>query len=141
MPRAPSKATRDRSVTGLASTISSRFKSASTHSPSLSTRANDWAKCLSVRQLNQIFKTGGATKWNQIDPSWPDQNIAYYYPGKDSGTYDYFQETILTSVDGSQHYDGLRLPRMTTSSLSESRVMHIPSGTSVSLTTWERVKT
>jgi phosphate transport system substrate-binding protein len=27
-------------------------------------RANDWAKCLSVRQLNQIFKTGGATKWN-----------------------------------------------------------------------------
>jgi phosphate transport system substrate-binding protein len=68
--------------------------------------ANDFAKCLSVRQLNQIFKAGGATKWNQIDPSWPDQNIVYYYPGKDSGTYDYFQETILTGVDGSQHYDG-----------------------------------
>ena len=69
-------------------------------------RANDFAKCLSVRQLNQIFKAGGATKWNQVDPSFPDQNIVYYYPGKDSGTYDYFREQIITNVDGSQPYDG-----------------------------------
>jgi phosphate transport system substrate-binding protein len=68
--------------------------------------ANDFANCLTVRQLNQIFKAGGATKWNQVDPIWPDQNIVYYYPGRDSGTYDYFRETIMTSVDGSQHYDG-----------------------------------
>ncbi len=41
-----------------------------------------------------------------MDPSFPDQNIVYYYPGKDSGTYDYFREQIITNVDGSQPYDG-----------------------------------
>jgi phosphate transport system substrate-binding protein len=68
--------------------------------------SNTFVNCLSVRQLNQIFKAGGATKWNQVDPSFPDQNIVFYYPGKDSGTYDYFREVILAGVDGSQPYDG-----------------------------------
>ena len=41
------------------------------------------------------FKNGGATKWSDIDPSWPADAIKFYYPGTDSGTFDYFKEAII----------------------------------------------
>jgi phosphate transport system substrate-binding protein len=55
---------------------------------------NDWAKCMTVEQLNMAFKDGGASKWSDIDPSWPDDDIIFYYPGPDSGTFGYFLEAI-----------------------------------------------
>jgi phosphate transport system substrate-binding protein len=61
--------------------------------------ANDFVTCLTVDQLHQIFKEGGATTWNQVDPSFPAETIVRYYPGTDSGTYDYFTEEIITKVD------------------------------------------
>lgn len=64
---------------------------------------NDWAQCMTVEQLNLAFKDGGATKWSDIDPSWPDEDIVFYYPGTDSGTYDYFVESIIEEIEGSAH--------------------------------------
>lgn len=64
---------------------------------------NDWAQCLTVEQLNLAFKDGGATRWSDLDPTWPNQNIIFYYPGTDSGTYDYFVEAIIDEVEGSNH--------------------------------------
>ena len=64
---------------------------------------NDWAACMSVEQLNQAFSAGGAEKWSDIDPSWPDEDIVFYYPGTDSGTYDYFVEAIIEEVEGAAH--------------------------------------
>ena len=61
--------------------------------------ANDFLECLTVAQLHQVFKEGGATTWNQVDPSFPAEKIVWYYPGTDSGTYDYFVEQIITKVD------------------------------------------
>ena len=61
--------------------------------------ANDYLECLTVNQLHQIFKQGGATNWSQVDPSFPNEPIVWYYPGTDSGTYDYFVEEIITGVD------------------------------------------
>ena len=61
--------------------------------------ANDFVDCLTVDQLHQIFKEGGATTWDQVDPSFPAEKIVWYYPGTDSGTYDYFVEQIITKVD------------------------------------------
>ena len=61
--------------------------------------ANDFVTCLTVDQLHQIFKEGGATTWDQVDPSFPAETIVRYYPGTDSGTYDYFTEEIITKVD------------------------------------------
>lgn len=55
---------------------------------------NTWAKCMTPAQLQMAFKNGGATKWSDIDPSWPAENIKFYYPGADSGTFDYFKEAI-----------------------------------------------
>ena len=42
-----------------------------------------------------IFKQGGAKKWNEVDPKFPTSDIAIFAPGTDSGTYDFFVETVL----------------------------------------------
>lgn len=34
-------------------------------------------------------------KWSDIRPGWPDEEIKFFSPGHDSGTYDYFDEVIL----------------------------------------------
>jgi len=61
---------------------------------------NDWAKDLTVEQLQKIWiEDGKDKKWSDIDPSWPDEKIVYYSPGTDSGTYDYFDEIILDGAD------------------------------------------
>jgi phosphate transport system substrate-binding protein len=61
--------------------------------------ANDFLECLTVDQLHQIFKEGGSTSWDQVDPSFPNEPIVLYYPGTDSGTFDYFVEEIIEGVD------------------------------------------
>jgi phosphate transport system substrate-binding protein len=60
--------------------------------------SNDFVDCLSVNQLHDIFKAGGASTWKDVDPSFPDEPIVLYYPGTDSGTFDYFNETIVVGV-------------------------------------------
>ena len=59
---------------------------------------NDWATCMTTEQLALAFKDGGAKRWSDIDPAWPDEEITFYYPGPDSGTFDYFVE-VIESVD------------------------------------------
>lgn len=68
--------------------------------------ANDFLDCLTVQQLHDLFKTGGATRWNQVDPSFPDEEIIFYYPGTDSGTFDYFVEQIIEGVDENATHRG-----------------------------------
>ncbi len=56
---------------------------------------NDWATCLTVEQLKTIWNTGSKVdNWNQVDPSFPDQELALYGPGTDSGTFDFFTDKI-----------------------------------------------
>lgn len=64
---------------------------------------NDWAACMTVQEMNQAFKAGGATNWSDIRPEWPNEPIKFYYPGTDSGTFDYFVEAIIDEVEGSDH--------------------------------------
>lgn len=59
---------------------------------------NDWVTCLTVEQLKKIWEPGAQgtiTRWNQIDPSWPDEEIHLFGPGVASGTFDYFTEAIV----------------------------------------------
>ncbi|KGR74592.1 PstS family phosphate ABC transporter substrate-binding protein [Ureibacillus sinduriensis] len=61
---------------------------------------NDWATDLTVDQLKQLWIEDGTTKkWSDIDPSWPEEEVVFYSPGTDSGTYDYFDEVILDGAD------------------------------------------
>ena len=42
---------------------------------------NDWASCLTVAQLNAIWKPNSkVTNWNQVDPSYPDVPLKLYEP-------------------------------------------------------------
>jgi phosphate transport system substrate-binding protein len=56
---------------------------------------NDWVDCITTDQLNKMWsKDSTASKWSDIDPSWPDEPLTLYGPGTDSGTYDYFTQQI-----------------------------------------------
>ena len=58
---------------------------------------NDWATCLTTEQLKKIWEPsaeGKITNWNQVDPSFPDQELVLAGPGTDSGTFDYFTDEI-----------------------------------------------
>ena len=59
--------------------------------------ANDFVDCLTIEQLNMIWKPeseGVVMTWDQVDPSFPNEEIKLYAPGVDSGTFDYFTEAI-----------------------------------------------
>lgn len=61
---------------------------------------NDWATDLTVEDLKKIWVEDGTTKkWSDINPEWPDEEIVFYSPGTDSGTFDYFNEVILEEAD------------------------------------------
>ena len=58
---------------------------------------NDWATCLTVDQLKTIWEPeaeGEITNWNQVDPSFPDEELVLFGAGTDSGTFDYFTDEI-----------------------------------------------
>ena len=56
---------------------------------------NDWTTCLTVEQLNAIWKPGSTvSNWNHVDPSYPDVALKLYGAGTDSGTFDYFTGAI-----------------------------------------------
>jgi len=57
--------------------------------------ANDFASCLTVEQLNEIWKPESTIdNWSQVDPGFPDQPLTLYGAGTDSGTFDYFTDVI-----------------------------------------------
>jgi len=58
---------------------------------------NDFVECVSIEHLNTLWAPsaeGHITRWNQVDPAWPAEKIQLYGPGVDSGTFDYFTETV-----------------------------------------------
>lgn len=56
---------------------------------------NDWATCLTVDQLNQIWEPKSTIdNWNQVDPSFPDEKLVLFGADTDSGTFDYFTDAI-----------------------------------------------
>jgi phosphate transport system substrate-binding protein len=57
--------------------------------------ANDFATCLTTAELSRIWEPGSTvTTWADVRPEWPGEEIRLYGPGTDSGTFDYFTETI-----------------------------------------------
>jgi phosphate transport system substrate-binding protein len=66
---------------------------------------NDWATCLTVDELNAIWKPGSkVTNWNQVDPSFPDVRLVLYGAGTDSGTFDYFTD-VINGEEGASRTD------------------------------------
>ncbi|MBD1844159.1 PstS family phosphate ABC transporter substrate-binding protein [Cyanobacteria bacterium FACHB-63] len=58
---------------------------------------NTWAKDITVEELKKVWSPaaqGKITNWNQIRASYPDRPLKLYGAGKESGTFDYFNEVL-----------------------------------------------
>ena len=56
---------------------------------------NDWVDCLTVDQLAKIWGPDSKVdSWNEIDSTFPDEQLSLFGPGTDSGTFDYFTAEI-----------------------------------------------
>ena len=52
--------------------------------------------CLTTDQVIELWGPGSkVTNWQDLDPSFPDQDIAFFGPGTDSGTYDYMANDVI----------------------------------------------
>ncbi len=66
---------------------------------------NDFAKCVTVDELHTMWSPeseGKISRWNQVRPEWPDEKLQLYGPGVDSGTFDYFTETVNHEAQASR---------------------------------------
>jgi len=57
---------------------------------------NTFLTCLNTDALRTLWEADSAvTTWADLNPEFPAETISLYGPGTDSGTFDYFVETIL----------------------------------------------
>ena len=66
---------------------------------------NTWLKQASVAELKKMWEPaaqGKVMRWNQINPTWPDQPMKLFGAGSDSGTFDYFTEAIVGKAKSSR---------------------------------------
>jgi phosphate transport system substrate-binding protein len=67
--------------------------------------SNTWAKQISTKELARLWgrqAQGKVDRWNEVNLDWPDRPIKLCGPGKDSGTYDYFNKSISGSPENSR---------------------------------------
>ena len=58
-------------------------------------KRNTWAECLTVEQLRKIWDQGSAVRnWRDVDPRFPDERLALFGAGTDSGTFDFFTKAV-----------------------------------------------
>lgn len=58
-------------------------------------KENDFCTSMTVDELRRMWAADAVSKkWSDIRPEWPDREFNLYAPGQDSGTFDYFTETV-----------------------------------------------
>jgi phosphate transport system substrate-binding protein len=61
---------------------------------------NDFVQCLTYTQLRQLWSPDSKIKkWSDLDPAFPNEDIKFFSPGADSGTFDYFTEEVVGALD------------------------------------------
>jgi phosphate transport system substrate-binding protein len=64
---------------------------------------NEFVKSMTRDQLKKLWEPGSKIKtWKDLDPSWPEKTIKLYGPGADSGTFDFFTETVVGKAKASR---------------------------------------
>jgi phosphate transport system substrate-binding protein len=59
---------------------------------------NHWVDALTVDELRRIWSPESqatVTRWSQVRPGWPDEELHLFGAGVDSGTYDYFTRAVV----------------------------------------------
>jgi phosphate transport system substrate-binding protein len=65
-------------------------------------QGNNWATDITGEELKRIWEPsaeGKITTWNQVRSDWPDKPLDLYGPGTESGTYEFFNETIVANEE------------------------------------------
>jgi phosphate transport system substrate-binding protein len=68
-------------------------------------KQNTWVTQLTVADLKKMWEPaaqGKITRWNQVNPKWPNEPLALFGPGSDSGTFDYFTEAVAGKAKSSR---------------------------------------
>jgi phosphate transport system substrate-binding protein len=66
---------------------------------------NTFIKQMTVEELKKMWEPaaqGKITRWNQVNPAWPDAPLKLFGAGSDSGTFDYFTEAIVGKAKSSR---------------------------------------
>ncbi|MFZ3578615.1 PstS family phosphate ABC transporter substrate-binding protein [Virgibacillus sp. DJP39] len=63
-------------------------------------KKNEWVDQLTIEELDKMWsESSNVITWADVREGWPDEEIKFFSPGADSGTFDYFDEVVL---DGEQ---------------------------------------
>jgi phosphate transport system substrate-binding protein len=63
---------------------------------------NDWASEVTSEELKTMWEPaaeGKINRWSQVNSGWPDRPLELYGPGTESGTYEFFNETIVQNEE------------------------------------------
>jgi len=66
---------------------------------------NKFLTQITVEELKKMWEPGAQgkiTRWNQVNPAWPDAPLRLFGAGSDSGTFDYFTEAIVGKAKSSR---------------------------------------
>lgn len=66
---------------------------------------NSFLKQATVEELKKLWEPaaqGTITRWNQVNPAWPDAPVKLFGAGADSGTFEYFTEAIVGKAKSSR---------------------------------------
>ena len=65
--------------------------------------ANDFVQCITTDELRRIWQPSSTVRnWSDVRPEWPAQPIKLYAPGTNSGSFDFFTETIMGETGASR---------------------------------------
>ena len=68
---------------------------------------NDWAQDVTLDELNTMWSPdseGNVSTWQDVRSDWPDNELALFGPGTESGTFDFFTE-VATGEEGASRSD------------------------------------
>ncbi len=66
---------------------------------------NTFLKQATVEEMKALWEPaaqGKITRWNQVNPAWPDAPIKLFGAGADSGTFEYFTEAMVGKAKSSR---------------------------------------
>jgi phosphate transport system substrate-binding protein len=67
--------------------------------------ATEFVECLTMEELEMIWEPDAereVTRWEQVRPDFPDQQLQLFGPGTDSGTFDFFTEEVVGEAKSSR---------------------------------------
>lgn len=65
--------------------------------------SNDFVDCLTIEELRRVWEPNSEVEtWRDIRSEWPAEEIELFGPGTDSGTFDYFTETVVGEAKASR---------------------------------------